>query len=34
MIKVQSQIERPPLAGDPVLPGFILDLTPIWEPVF
>jgi Uma2 family endonuclease len=28
-------LEKPDrLAGDPVLPGFVLDLAPIWEPGF
>jgi len=29
---VQLYENVPSLAGDPELPGFVLDLTPVWRP--
>jgi Uma2 family endonuclease len=32
--RVEISDKRDSVSGDPILPGFVLDLKPIWEPGF
>ncbi len=33
-VPVEERDEPATLSGDPELPGFVLDLAPIWDPSF